>query len=364
MPGKLQRARTFRAPGRVNLIGEHTDYNGGYVLPVAIDRYTWVTAAPGRDAVVRAWSENLVRGVVVDKDTTRRGDWGDYLRGVVALLREGGRAQRGAELLVRSELPLGGGLSSSAALEVVCAYALLKLNGESLRPLELAQLCRRAEQEWAGMGCGIMDQYCVTHARTGTALLLDCRSLESQAIPLLSEGVEIVVANTMVRRELATSAYNDRRRECEEAARLLGVSSLRDADPKSVTGLPEPLRSRARHVVEENARVLAFAQALSKGDWAAVGGLMAASHESLKTLYQVSCDELDFLVDTGRQLGSLGSRMTGAGFGGCTLHFVPTAGAASFLSELAARYQKRFNVEPHIFVCRPAGAVEEMRPDT
>ncbi len=362
MAGELHPARTFRAPGRVNLIGEHTDYNDGYVLPVAIDRYTWVTAAPGADATVRAWSENLVWGMTVDQDTTPRKDWGDYLRGVVALLRERGLARLGAEMLIRSELPLGGGLSSSAALEVACAYALLSLNHAELPPLELASLCRRAEQEWAGMRCGIMDQYCATHARRGAALLLDCRSLESHPVPLPDGQVEIVVANTMVKRELAHSTYNDRRRECEEAARLLGVPALRDAGAEATARLPEPFCSRARHVIEENQRVLAFAEALARPDWQAVGDLMAASHESLKTLYQVSCEELDFMVENGRELGSLGSRMTGAGFGGCTVHFVPSSGVTRFLGELAARYQRRFRIDPQMFVVHPGSAVEEVRP--
>jgi galactokinase len=271
-------------------------------------------------------------------------------------------ARRGADLLIRSELPLGGGLSSSAALEVACAQALLGVNDETLPPDDLARLCWRAENEWAGMRCGLMDQYIVTHARAGTALLLDCRSEQAQAIPLPEQEVCLVVANTMVKRELAASAYNDRRHECEEAARRLGVPSLREARPEASDSLPEPFRSRARHVVEENARVLQFAAALPRGDWRAVGDLLAASHASLRDLYQVSCPELDFLVDTGRQLGSLGSRMTGGGFGGCTIHFIPSTSAVEFLSELAAHYRQRFSLEAQSFVCHSASAGEEVKP--
>jgi galactokinase len=368
MTGTLEHARTFRAPGRVNLIGEHTDYNQGYVLPMAIDRYTWVTAAVRSDAEVSAWSENLTRSVVLHEREPRPAAlgtpsaWANPLRGVVSLLRQRGLAARGANLLVRSELPLGGGLSSSASFESACAFALLALNQETLPPGELAQLCWRAENEWAGARCGIMDQFVVTHAAPGAAVLLDCRSLDWRPVPLPLRDVALVVANTMVKRELAASQYNIRRAECEQAARTLGAASLRDVDPKDLSRLPQPIQARARHIVEENARVLRVVEALPREDWTTIGQAMSDSHNSLRDLYEVSCPELDFMVETGRQLGSLASRMTGAGFGGCTLHFVRSSQAVDFLDQLSSRYREQFHIEPQCFLCSSGHAVGETRP--
>jgi galactokinase len=356
--------RLFRAPGRVNLIGEHTDYNEGYVFPQAIDRYVYVEALPWAEPVIEVWTEELSASARFDLQSAPVGNWSDYARGVSALLRARGLLRHGGALRIRSTLPLGGGLSSSAALEVGVALALLGLNGKQLPPMELARLCQRAEHEYPKMRCGIMDQFIVTHAQEGAALMLDCRSLEHRRVRLPDGNIRLVVANTMVKHELAASAYNQRRRECEEAARLLGVSSLRDVTPGEFHAksrlLPEPVRSRARHVVEENARVLFFAQALERGDWREVGELMAESHDSLKNLYQVSCPELDFMVDAARELGSLGSRMTGGGFGGCTIHFVEAGQAEGFAAELATRYRRHFGIRAQIFPCLAAGAASEV----
>jgi galactokinase len=359
--------RFFRAPGRVNLIGEHTDYNDGYVFPQAIDRYVTVEALPRGERLISIWSEQMQAQAAFPLESERVGDWSDYARGVATLLARRGLLDGGADLRIRSTLPLGGGLSSSAALEVSVALALLGVNGRSLPPLELALLCQRAEHDFAGMRCGIMDQFIATHAQPGTALVLDCRSLEHRHVRLPDGGMCLIVANTMVKHELTGSAYNERRRQCEEAARALGARALRDVTPEQLRAraaeLSEPVLSRARHVVEENARVLAFAEALERNDWKAAGELMFQSHESLKRLYEVSCEELDFMVDVGRELGSLGSRMTGGGFGGCTIHFVPASQAGAFSAELAARYQQRFGIQPQVFASTAAGGAAEQVSD-
>jgi len=358
---------TFRAPGRVNLIGEYTDFNDGFVLPMAIDRYTYVGAELDAGATVHAWSENLEKSVTIgapgDGDIVPTGasDWAAALRGVIAILRQRGLAKRGGRLLIRSQIPLRGGLSSSASFEVACAYALLAINGESLAGPELAKVAWQAENEYAGLKCGIMDQFIVANAPPGAALLLDCRSLESWPVPIPA-AVEVVVLNTMVKRELGASAYNIRRAECEEAARLMGVKSLRDADPAKLAGLPEPVRRRAKHVIEENARVMAFMEALPRGDWSKVRELMAGSHAGLRDEFEVSCPELDFMAEKGLELGSLGSRMTGGGFGGCTVHFVKSGSSAGFLRDLSAAYKERFDIDAQGFICHPGNAVEEVRP--
>jgi galactokinase len=355
--------RTFRAPGRVNLIGEYTDFNDGFVVPMAIDRYTYVTAEPLEGPTVIAWSDDLAQGATIEGANTPTGapDWAASLRGVIALLRQRGLARLGARLLIRSQIPLRGGLSSSASFEVVCAYALLAINGESLSGPELAKVAWQSENEYAGVRCGIMDQFIVANAAPGAALLLDCRSLESRPVPL-PPGVEVAVVNTMVKRELGTSAYNTRRAECDEAARLLGVKSLRDANLAAALTLPEPMRRRAKHVIEENARVMAFLEALPRADWDVVGRAMAGSHAGLRDEFEVSCPELDFLAEKGRELGSWGSRMTGGGFGGCTVHFVRAGSGDAFLRELCAAYKAQFNIDAQGFICHPGHAVEEVRP--
>lgn len=358
--------RVFRAPGRVNLIGEHTDYNEGFVFPQAIDRYIWVEAEPRTDSLVEVWSEDMKARSCFPISTQAVGDWSDYARGVATLLAARNLLRHGANLRIHGTLPLGGGLSSSAALEVAVALAFLALEGETLPARELALLCQRAEHEFPRTRCGIMDQFIVTHAREGTALLLDCRSLEYRHVALPYDRYRLVVANTMVKHELAASAYNERRHECEEAARLLGVRSLRDVSPEDLRAraalLPEPVRRRARHIVEENARVLAFGEALERGDWSAAGERMYESHDSLKNLFEVSCDELDFMVEAGRELGSLGSRMTGGGFGGCTIHFIAAENAEAFSAELASRYERRFRIHPQVFTCTAAGGASEELP--
>jgi galactokinase len=358
----------FRAPGRVNLIGEHTDYNDGFVLPAALDLATYVAIAPRPDRLIRVHSVNLDRDCAFDLDTPqqRAGEWSDYIRGVAVELKRSGLPLVGADVAVMSALPMGSGLSASAALEVAFGYALLSQAGASVDRLELAKICQRAENEFVGMRCGIMDQFISCHGVDGCALLLDCRSLAARPIPI-DPGVRIVVCNTMVHHQLATSAFNERRQECEEAVALLskamnGVLALRDVSVESFEQnaplLPERLRRRARHVVHENARVIEAAAAFEARNFHEVGRLMNASHESLRHDYEVSCPELDLMVDLARMApGVHGARMTGGGFGGCTVSLVDAGDAERFAEIVGPAYQKATGLEPMIFSCVPgAGA--------
>jgi len=299
-----------RAPGRVNLIGEHTDYNEGFVLPCAIDRLTDVTAKPRSDRTMHVESDGEHDTFSLDAIRRTR-TWRDYVRGVVELLQP----EHGASLRIRSTVPRGAGLSSSAALEVAVGRALSDLPGE-----ELALLAQRAENGFVGVQSGIMDQFAVTLAQAGHALLLDCRDLSYRHIPI-PDGVAIVVCDSHVRRRLADSGYNERRAACEAAAAQLGLSSLRDATLEQVQDLP-----RARHVVSENERTLRGAAALEAGDCVTFGNLMNASHASLRDDYEVVPPALDELAAATRAVdGCYGSRITGAGFGGCTVSLVTDA---------------------------------------
>jgi galactokinase len=298
---------TGRAPGRVNLIGEHTDYNNGFVLPCAIDRFTVVEATARDDRTVRVESFGEHDEFELDA-VERSGTWRDYVRGVVQLLE----LEHGASLRIETTVPRGAGLSSSAALEVAVGRALSEIAGE-----ELALICRRAENEFVGVQSGIMDQFTVTLARAGHALLLDCRDLAYRHIAI-PDGVAIVVCDSHLRRALASSEYNERRAECEAAAAQLGLASLRDATREQVADLP-----RARHVVGENERTLRAAAALETGDCSTFGELMNASHESMRDDFEIVPPELDALAAATRAVdGCYGSRLTGGGFGGCTVSLV------------------------------------------
>jgi galactokinase len=300
-------AAVVRAPGRVNLLGEHTDYNDGFVLPCAIDRFTVVEVSPRDDAAVHVESLGELDDFMLDA-IDRTGTWRDYVRGVVQLVQP----EAGASLRIESTVPQGAGLSSSASLEIAVGRALSDLPGE-----ELALLAQRAENEFVGVQCGIMDQFAVTLARADHALLLDCRDLSYRHIPI-PDGVAIVVCDSHVERRLAESGYNQRRAACEAAARQLGLRSLRDATLEQVAEMP-----RARHVVSENERTLRGAAALESGDCDTFGRLMDASHASLRDDYEVVPPELDELAAATRAVdGCYGSRITGAGFGGCTVSLV------------------------------------------
>jgi galactokinase len=350
------------APGRVNLIGEHTDYNDGFVLPCAIGFRTYVAAHAREDNKLIMCSEEFPGQFEFDINAlpaAHQSIWCDYPVGVAVALRNHGFPIPGANVMVQGEVPVGAGLSSSAALEVASALAFLGLSGGSLPLPQVAQLCQRAENEFVGARVGIMDQFVACLGKAGHALMLDCRSLAYQFVPIPA-GVSIVICNTMVRHKLAGGEYNVRRAECEEGVRLLakripGIAALRDVSvaqlEKYRADLPEKIYQRCQHVVWENQRVLESSKALATGDLVAVGEYMAASHRSLRDLYQVSCFELDLMVESAQGLpGFFGGRMTGGGFGGCTVNLVNTPDAAAFADRIASRYHERTGFHPDVFV--------------
>jgi galactokinase len=364
--------KIFRAPGRVNLIGEHTDYNDGFVMPAAIQRATYVAIGSAAGRRVTFHSENVSETVAFDLDEDDfcpRHDWSDYVRGVAISLDRTAGPIRGANLVIQGGVPLGAGLSSSAALEVSVAFALLAHSGISMDRTQIAQLCQRAEHDFAGVRCGIMDQFTACHAHAGRAILLDCRSLEARQLPLSGE-VRLAVCNTMVKHALASGEYNRRREECEAGLRALsrfipGLRALRDVTPDRLAefgpALDPVLLRRCRHVVSENARVLAAAEALERADFAAFGKLMDASHRSLRDDYEVSCGELDLMVELASAMdGVYGSRMMGGGFGGCALALVEASKADAFARAIFESYLKKTRIRCDVYICSAAdGAGEE-----
>ena len=366
-------AGLVRAPARVNLIGEHTDYNDGFVLPIAIQRQTLAAWAPRDDALLRFASGQAGPAATVPlAEPIEPGEtaWANYPRGVARGLLDHGAELRGADILFDSDVPLGGGLSSSASLEVAAAMALLAAAGAigTIRPAELARICQHAEHTFAGAPCGIMDQSVAIMARAGRALLLDCRSGDARQIPFDDPNVVLLVADTQVKHDIADGGYGARREECHSAAAKLGVAALRDAAPQRVESagaegvLTGKELMRARHVVGEIARTLAACEALDAGDYAKFGELMYASHASLRDDYEVSCAELDAVVDLARASdGVHGARMTGGGFGGCAIILAEAAGAEAVSETVAAGFEQRFGRRPPIFptrACAGAGVVE------
>jgi galactokinase len=366
-----------RAPGRVNLIGEHTDYNDGFVLPAAIERSALVAASPRADRQVCVHALDLDSQTAFCLDEVspaagivRQGDWRDYPRGVAWALQARGLSPAGMDAVLSSDVPVGAGLSSSAAVEVALACAWQQLSGFALARADLALTCQRAENEYVGVSCGIMDQFVSALGQAGHALLIDCRSLAHEAVPQPPD-VSLVICDSLKRRGLVDSAYNQRRQECQTGVRLLqdhlpGIAALRDVTPADVAqfgeALPEPVRRRARHVVGENARVHAFAAALRRGDLPAAGALMNDSHVSLRDDYQVSCAELDALVEAAWAApGVYGSRLTGAGFGGCTVSLVTGGAVGAFRRHVRTAYQAQTGLTPHIYVSRPGPGVSEIR---
>ena len=349
---------TVVAPGRVNLIGEHTDYNDGFVLPLAIDRHVALRIRPRSDRLVVAGSGIEQEPVVFDPAAPVRppvGTWSSYLFGVLAGYRGLGYDPPGFEAEITSTLPVGAGLSSSAALEVAIAVAVETLCGRAVAPLDRALLCQRAEHDYAGVPCGIMDQFAVCFGRAGHALLIDCRSRQVRHVPL-DPAVRVLVFDSGVRHRLADGDYAVRREQCRQACVALGVASLRDLDGRHAeTSLPAPLASRARHVVTENVRVAAFVAALAARDWVAAGRLMKESHRSLAVDYEVSCPELDTLVALADRLaGVFGCRMTGGGFGGCVVALVAADRAADAGRMLAQAYRGATGIDASWFITTAA----------
>ena len=354
----------FRAPGRVNLIGEHTDYSLGFVLPIAIDFASWVAVAPNDTGKLRVYSQNMneAREWPVDaiRDVAPAHGWTDYVIGVARQIPD----IRPLDVLIHSTVPVGAGLSSSAALEVSTALAL----GTDAGGVELAKLARRAENDFVGMPCGIMDQYAAVFGREGAAIRIDCRSLTHETVGLPGD-VSIVAVNSMVKHELGGSAYRERVRECAEAVEAIRagghpeVVTLRDAEPDQLALIPDPVaRKRARHVITEDERVEQFVKAACRQDLPAMGRLFVESHRSLQHDFEVSCEELDFLVDAALGIdGVFGARMTGGGFGGCTVNLVRADAAGQFGDQIRSRYTNRFGIVPEIYEVRPsqgAGAVK------
>jgi len=372
MPEIIGAPRLFRAPGRVNLIGEHTDYNDGFVMPVAIDFFTQIILFPLDTRALEFYSDNFKEKVVLDFDNlpkSRSRHWSDYVVGVALMLIGEGHELQGARLMISSDVPLGSGLSSSAALEVATAYALATTSDLKIERVELAKLCRRAENEFVGARVGIMDQFVSFFAETDKALLLDCRSLEFEHLPV-PPSAQLVICNTMVKHDLASGAYNERRQQCEEGVKLLrtvlpNVTALRDVTSQQLEEhrkeLSEVIYRRCRHVVTENERVLDAASALKQGDVAKFGQLMNQSHQSLRDDYEVSCAELDLMVGLARKVeGVFGARMTGGGFGGCTVNLVRRDKIDEFQNTVAAGYREATGLTPEIYVCKAVKGAEEL----
>ncbi|HEX9019557.1 MAG TPA: galactokinase [Anaerolineaceae bacterium] len=357
------------APGRVNLLGEHVDYNDGFVLPAAIDRDVTIAANPRADRSVHLTALDLNQTTDFDLDHldekrdlngAQLPGWALYAAGVAWVLQKRGFTTQGVDAWFTSNVPIGAGLSSSAAVEVAFATLWRAMGGWQCDQMTLAQMCQQAENQYVGVNCGLMDQFASAHGVAGHALYLDTRSLDWRPVQMPA-GVAIVIADSKVRRSLANSAYNERRASCEEAVRLLkpdlpGIRALRDVTPEQfhqLAGkLPMIVRMRAQHVVEECARVETAIKMLEAGDAAGFGQLMYAGHASLRDLYEVSCPELNVLVDTARTLpGCLGARLTGAGFGGCTVNLVEENMATSFIEALKAQYLQATGKHADVYLC-------------
>jgi galactokinase len=365
------------APGRVNVIGEHTDYNDGFVLPMAIELYTVIAAAPsaGGAAQARFLSTGNKSGpAVVDLSKPLqpfpKGAWANYPAGVLAGFAARGISPGGFDALIHSTVPSGGGLSSSAALEVATATLLEAITGKTIDPVEKALLCQQAEHEYAGVPCGIMDQFISVMGRKDHLMLLDCRSRKPELVAMSDPAVSLLVTNTNVKHELGSGEYAKRRAQCEAAAKILGVASLRDATSAALEQakprMDDLLFRRARHVITEIERTPQAARRLAASDWPAAGQLMYGSHASMRDDYEISCAELDAVVETARAMGERGGvygcRMTGGGFGGCTVALVKTKAVRAISRKIAADYKRKTGIEATMFVSRPAAGATLLKP--
>lgn len=370
--------RVFQAPGRVNLIGEHTDYNGGAVFPAALTFGTTVIIRPRADRSLGLASTNFPQTLTISLDDIafrEEDDWTNYPKGVVwELNRRGIALSTGYDLLYHGEIPNGAGLSSSASIEVVTAYALLSLEGKPIDTVEIAVWSQHAENEFVGVKCGIMDQFAVANGKRDHAIHLDCDTLRYELVPFRSGDYKLVIGNTNKRRGLVDSKYNERRAQCEQAVRdlraafpeltLLGQLSLEEYNANESLIADETVRKRARHVVEEIDRVGRSIEVLRANDLAAFGALMNASHDSLRDLYEVTGDELNAMVDAARAVpGVLGSRMTGAGFGGCTISLVHQDAVETFIEQVGSRYEAATGLHPDFYVCDIGDGVRELKEE-
>ncbi len=353
-----------RAPGRVNLIGEHTDYNDGFVLPLAIDRAVWIALRARRDRRVVVYSADFDQQAEFDLERLVKegSDWIEYLKGVAWSLQEAGYRLTGWEGVLCGDVPKGAGLSSSAALEVATARAFSAADGLLWEAATMAKLGQRTENLWVGVNCGIMDQLISAAGRACHALLIDCRTLQTTPVPFPA-GTAVVILDTGTRRGLVGSAYNERRCQCEEAAEFFGVKALRDVNlgqfHARAAGLDETTGRRARHVISENQRTLEAAESMRRNDPTSLGMLMDQSHQSLRDDYEVSNDALNVMVEIAQaQPACYGARMTGAGFGGCAVAVVDLQGAEDFAASVAAEYGGQTRNTPEAYICRATNGAE------
>ena len=364
--------QVFSAPGRVNLIGEHTDYNEGFVLPFAIGFRTYAACAAREDRSISIYTKTLEKAAefsLNDPPQEKKKHWSMYIRGIAAVLERRGARLNGANIVIDSDIPFGAGLSSSAALEVSSGFALWSMAADDVDVRDIAYAGQEVEHEFIGVRSGLMDQLTSALGRENNALLIDCRSNSVEYVPLELGGLTLVICDTKVKHDLAASAYNKRREECEQGVDLLSghlgdIRSLRDVSVNDFEGhesaLPDPIRRRCRHVVTENARVLATAGAIKRRDFDEVGRLMYLSHDSLRDDYEVSCAELDLLVDTASRLAYVvGARMTGGGFGGCTINLIDGESYSEFEKEIRRDYRTAFGREPAITRVEPSDGVRK-----